>query len=275
MGAVLRNKHIAAGGAIIALMIAMAAFAPLLTPYGFGELDFAVKNQPPSAQHIMGTDPYGRDVWCRIAYGARVSLTVSLVAVAIAISCGSLLGVASGYMRGRLDFALGRIIDVMMAFPAILLSLIIGVVLGASVRNMCFSIGIPLIPIFYRVARGATLNVGGRTYVTASRSIGSGRLRTMAWHVLPNVLPQIFVVLSVGMGGSILAEASLGFLGLGIPQPTPSWGLIVNEGKAHIFAAPWTTAFSGGFIALTVLGFNLLGDGLRDFLDPKLKGAGG
>jgi peptide/nickel transport system permease protein len=174
-------------------------------------------------------------------------------------------------MKGAADFVLGRFIDVFMAFPALLLSLIIGVALGASVRNMCISIGVPLIPIFYRVSRGAALAVSERTFVTAAGAMGSGRLRTMLWHIAPNVLPQIFVVLSMGMGGSILAEASLGFLGLGIPQPAPSWGLIVNEGKQYIFTAPWTTAFSGMFIALTILGFNLLGDGLRDYLDPKLK----
>ena len=267
----LRNKFIMFGGSIIFLMIMIAVFAPLLAPYEYGGVDLANKNQPPSAQHIMGTDPYGRDVWSRIAYGARVSLTVSLAAVAIAIFCGSFLGIISGYLKGVFDFVIGRVIDVLMAFPALLLSMIIGVALGASVRNMCISIGVPLIPIFYRVARGATFSVGERTFVMASMSMGSRRLRTMFWHILPNVLPQIFVVLSMGMGGSILAEASLGFLGLGIPQPTPSWGLIVNEGKIYMFTAPWTTAFSGLFISLTVLGFNLLGDGLRDHLDPKLK----
>ena len=125
--------------------------------------------------------------------------------------------------------------------------------------------------MFFRVSRGVTLNIGERTYIMAAKSIGSSRLRIMMKHILPNVLPQIFVVLSLGMGGAILAEAALGFLGLGVPQPTPSWGLIVNEGKLYMFSAPWTTGFSGAFIALTVLGFNLLGDGLRDFLDPKLK----
>jgi peptide/nickel transport system permease protein len=268
----LRNKHIVIGGALILAMIFIACAAPLLTPYKFGDLDLANKNMPPGPGHPLGTDPYGRDVWCRIAYGARISLTISLISVLIAVAFGSLLGVVSGFLKGGFDFIVGRVIDVMMAFPAILLSMIIGVALGVSVRNMCISIGVPLIPIFYRVARGATFSVGERTYVTAATSIGSSRPRTMAWHVLPNVLPQIFVVLSVGMGGSILAEASLGFLGMGIPQPTPSWGLIVNEGKRYIFTAPWTTAFSGLFIALTILGFNLLGDGLRDHLDPKLKG---
>ncbi|MDR1539709.1 MAG: ABC transporter permease [Clostridiales bacterium] len=267
----LKNKHILAGGAIIAVMIFIAIAAPLLTSYDFSELDFASKNKPPAADHVMGTDQYGRDVWSRIAYGARVSLTVSLAAVLIAIVCGSFLGVVSGYLKGKFDFIMGRLIDIMMAFPAILLSLIIGAALGASIRNMCFSIGIPLIPIFYRVARGAAFSVADRTFVMASRSIGSSGVRIMIWHILPNVLPQVFVVLSMGMGGSILAEASLGFLGLGIPQPTPSWGLIVNEGKAFMFTAPWTTAFSGLFIALTILGFNLLGDGLRDHLDPKLR----
>jgi len=267
----LHNKFILIGGFLVAVMILLAIFAPLLTPYEYGRIDLAHKNQPPSSGHPLGTDPYGRDVWCRIVFGARVSLTVSLAAVAIAVLCGSFLGILSGFIKGAFDFAIGRIIDVLMAFPPLLLSLIIGVALGASIPNMCVSIGVPLIPIFYRVSRGATLAVGERTYVMAANSMGSSRLRTMGWHILPNVLPQIFVVLSMGMGGSILAEASLGFLGLGIPQPTPTWGLIINEGRTFMFSAPWTTGFSGLFIALTILGFNLLGDGLRDQLDPKLK----
>lgn len=268
----LKNKFIVIGGLIILIMVLIALFAPLLTPYAYGKVDMANKNQPPSAEHILGTDPYGRDVWCRIVYGGRISLVVSLASVAIAILFGSLLGVISGYFKGWIDLALGRIIDIMMAFPLLLLSLIIGVVLGASLKNMCISIGVPLVPMFYRAARASTLNIGDRTFVMASQSMGSGSGHIIWRHILPNALPQIFVVLSLAMGGSILAEASLGFLGLGIPQPTPSWGLIVNEGKQFMFSAPWTTGFSGAFIALTILGFNLLGDGLRDYLDPKLKG---
>ncbi|MEG1660960.1 MAG: ABC transporter permease [Clostridiales bacterium] len=271
----LKNKFIVIGGLLILLMVLIALLAPVLTQYDYGTVDMANKNQAPSAQHIMGTDPYGRDVWCRIVYGARVSLVVSLAAVAIAIVFGSFMGIVSGYFKGVVDFAMGRVIDIMMAFPLLLLSLIIGVVLGASVKNMCISIGVPLIPMFYRVARGATLNIGERTFVMAAQSMGSSRFRIMLRHILPNALPQIFVVLSLSMGGSILAEASLGFLGLGIPQPTPSWGLVVNEGKQFMFNAPWTTGFSGAFIAITILGFNLLGDGLRDYLDPKLKGLDG
>jgi peptide/nickel transport system permease protein len=251
-------------------MLLIAVLAPLLTPYPYDALDLANKNKAPSPEHILGTDPYGRDVWCRVAYGSRISLMVSFAAVGIALVFGSTLGIVSGSLKGWFDLVAGRVIDIMMAFPSLLLSMIIGVALGPSLRNMCFSIGIPLIPIFYRVARGAALSVGERTFVTASKSMGSGKFRTMFWHVLPNVLPQIFVILSMGMGGSILAEASLGFLGLGIPQPTPSWGLIVNEGKPYMDAAPWTTGFSGAFIALTIWGFNLLGDGLRDYLDPRI-----
>ena len=271
MKRLLKNKFILFGSIVILLMVLLAVFAPLLTPYDYAKVDLPNKHQPPSASHILGTDPHGRDVWTRIIYGARISLSVAFISVAIAIVCGSFLGVVSGFFKGPVDFVLGRLNDVMMAFPPLLLSLIIGVVLGASLRNMYFSIGIPLIPMFYRVARGATMTVTERTFITAARSIGSGRFRIIFHHVVPNVLPQIFVVLSLSMGSAILAEASLGFLGLGIPQPTPSWGLIVNEGKLFMFSQPWTTAFSGAFIALTILGFNLLGDGLRDYLDPKLR----
>jgi peptide/nickel transport system permease protein len=271
MKELLRNKFLVVGGTVILIMVLIAIFAPLIAPYDYAELNFGIKNQPPSSKHILGTDPYGRDVWSRIVYGARISLTVSTAAVAMAIVAGSTLGIMSGFFKGKFDFLLGRIIDIMMAFPAILFSLIIGLALGASVRNMCISVSIPLIPMFYRVSRGATLNVGERTYVMAAQSMGAGRFRIMLRHILPNALPQIFVVMSMSMGGSIMAEASLGFLGMGIPQPTPSWGLIVNEGRPFMFSAPWTTGFAGLFIALTILGFNLLGDGLRDHLDPKLK----
>ncbi|NMA92652.1 MAG: ABC transporter permease [Firmicutes bacterium] len=271
MKSMLSNKFIVIGGTIIVLMLLIAIFAPLLTPYEYGTVNLPNKHQPPSSEHVMGTDLYGRDVWCRIVYGARISLYVSFSAVAIAIIFGSFFGIIAGYLKGVVDIVFSRVIDIMMAFPPLLLSLILGACLGTSLQNMTIYIGVPLIPMFFRVSRGVTLNIGERTYIMAAKSIGSSRLRIMMKHILPNVLPQIFVVLSLGMGGAILAEAALGFLGLGVPQPTPSWGLIVNEGKLYMFSAPWTTGFSGAFIALTVLGFNLLGDGLRDFLDPKLK----
>ncbi|MCL1835780.1 MAG: ABC transporter permease [Oscillospiraceae bacterium] len=271
MRAIFRNKLIIIGGAIILVMVFLVAFAPLLTSYDYGKVDLRNKQLPPGAGHIMGTDAYGRDVWTRIVYGGRISLVVAICSTALALVCGTLLGTLSGFVRGTFDFVLGRVIDVMMAFPMLLLSLIIGIVMGSSVRNMFFSIGIPIIPMFYRMSRATTLSIRERSFVAAARSMGSGRFRLIFRHVLPNVLPHILVILSSAMGGAILAESSLGFLGYGIPIPTPSWGLIVNDGRNFMFTYPWTTAFAGAFIALTILGFNLLGDGLRDHMDPKIR----
>lgn len=268
---IFRNKSIMFASVVLLLMICLAIFAPMLTPYSYDTIALGEKTMAPCAQHIMGTDEFGRDVWTRIIYGARISLVVSAVAVLIGLAAGSLLGLIGGFFKGAVDFVLGRLMDIFMSFPALLLSLIIGVALGASVPSMCLSIGVPLIPIFYRVTRGATMNVGERTFVTAARSMGSGNFRIMFKHILPNALPQIFVILSSSIGGSILAESSLGYLGLGIPRPIPSWGMVISEGKDFIFNAPWITGFAGLAIALTILTFNLLGDGIRDYLDPKLK----
>ena len=275
MIAILKNKLIVIGGGIILIIALLVIFAPLLTPYEYGAVDLPNKQQPPGTEHPMGTDAYGRDVWCRIVYGGRISLTVAVGATALALVCGTLLGTLSGFIRGAFDFLIGRIIDIMMAFPMLLLSLIIGIAMGSSLRNMFFSIGIPVIPMFYRLARATTMSLSERSYVTAARSMGSRRLRIVFAHILPNVMPHILVIMSSAMGGAILAESSLGFLGYGIPLPTPSWGLIVNDGRSFMFTYPWTTAFSGAFIALTILGFNMLGDGLRDHLDPKIRTASG
>jgi len=273
MRELLRNKFIVIGGSIILIIVIIVVFAPMLTKYDYGAIDLPNKQQAPNAEHIMGTDAYGRDVWCRIVYGGRISLTVAICSTAIAMVFGTLLGTLSGYISGTLDFVLGRIVDVMMAFPMLLLSLIIGIALGSSTRNMFFSIGIPIIPMFYRLSRATTMSIKERSFVTAARSMGSSRWRLILRHIIPNVLPYILVIMSSAMGGAILAESSLGFLGYGIPLPTPSWGLIVNDGRSFMFTYPWTTAFSGAFIALTILGFNLLGDGLRDHMDPKIRTA--
>ena len=266
-----KNKGIAAGLFILTIIVCLAVFADFLTPYAFDTITLSDKLQPPSAAHIMGTDNFGRDIWTRVIYGARISLTVSLAAVALGLVLGCLLGLMGGYFKGPFDFALGRVMDIFMSFPSILLSLLIGIALGPSILNMCLSLGIPLIPAFYRVTRGAALNVGERTYVMAARSMGTKSSKILFRHILPNTLPQIFLFLSFSVGGSIMAESSLGYLGFGIPKPTPSWGLVISEGKSYIFNAPWIAGFSGLMIALTIFAFNLLGDGIRDYLDPKLK----
>jgi peptide/nickel transport system permease protein len=260
-----------AGGFIIVIMILMAIFASALTSYGYEEVNLKNRNDAPSGTHIMGTDSFGRDVWSRVVYGARISLTVSLSSVAVGLTIGLLLGLVSGFFKGRTDFIIGRFMDIFMAFPALLFSLLIGFSLGPSIPNMCISVGVPLMPIFYRVTRGEALRVSNRTYVTAAKSMGGGSFHTMFRHILPNTFPQLLAVLPSCMGGAITAEAALGYLGLGIPKPTPSWGMVINEGRQFIFDAPWVTGFGGLMVALTILGFNLLGDGLRDYMDPGLK----
>lgn len=272
MKEMLRNKQIAVGGIIVILLIGIAILAPVLS----GGRDYAAMNlkdklMAPGGEYLLGTDIYGRDLWTRLVYGARISLVVSLISVGIACVGGSILGLLGGFFGGWLDFLIGRLIDIMMAFPALLLSILLGTALGTSMASMCFTIGIPLIPSFYRSVRSVTMTVRGRYFVRAAVSMGSGTGRILLKHILPNALPQLFVMFSFNLGSAIMAESSLGFLGLGIPAPTPSWGLIINEGKSCIFSSPWIVAASGIMIAVTVLAFNLLGDGLRDYLDPKLK----
>ena len=195
-----KNKGIAAGLFILTIIVCLAVFADFLTPYAFDTITLSDKLQPPSAAHIMGTDNFGRDIWTRVIYGARISLTVSLAAVALGLVLGCLLGLMGGYFKGPFDFALGRVMDIFMSFPSILLSLLIGIALGPSILNMCLSLGIPLIPAFYRVTRGAALNVGERTYVMAARSMGTKSSKILFRHILPNTLPQIFVILSFSVG---------------------------------------------------------------------------
>jgi ABC-type dipeptide/oligopeptide/nickel transport system permease subunit len=266
-----KNKMIVIGSVIITFVVLIALFAPFLTPYKYDAMNLRSRTVAPNFSFIMGTDEFGRDIWTRVIYGARISLTISMASVFIGLSIGCFLGLLGGYLRGPFDFFLGRIMDVMMSIPALVLALLIGVTLGASLFNMCITIGVPIIPFFYRNTRGMALRVGERTYVIAARSMGAGKFRIMFRHILPNTLSQIFVIMSFAMGISIMAEAALGYLGLGIPAPMPSWGILINDGKQYIFDAPWIIAFSGGMIAFTILAFNLLGDGLRDFLDPKLR----
>ncbi|MCF0121170.1 MAG: ABC transporter permease [Oscillospiraceae bacterium] len=271
MKAILKNKFIVIGGSIILIIVILVLLAPVLTSYDYGEVSLKSKQMAPCAEHILGTDLYGRDVWTRILYGGRISLTVAICSTLIALVVGTLLGSICGFVGGAFDFIVSRINDIFMAFPMLLFSLIIGIALGASVTTMFFSIGVPCIPMFFRIARATTMSISERNYVTAAKSMGCRRIGIIIRHIIPNVLPHILVIFSSCMGGAILAESSLGFLGFGIPQPTPSWGLIVNEGKTFMFNYPWTTAFSGLAIALTIFGFNLLGDGLRDHLDQKIR----
>lgn len=265
------NKLAVIGSVILLAFVCMALFAPWLAPYDPYAMDSAAFMSPPSAAHIMGTDNMGRDIFSRILYGAQISLRVSITSVAIATVAGIILGVIAGYFGKAVDGVISRILEIMFSFPEVLLALLIMAILGPRLDNIILAIGIVYTPIFARITRGAVLSVKDSLYVEASRSIGVSNGKIILRHILPNILSPIIVQVTLSLAFAILSEASLSFLGIGVEPDIPSWGIMLNDGKAWIEIAPWIGIFPGIFIALAVLGFNILGDGLRDVLDPRLK----
>jgi peptide/nickel transport system permease protein len=261
------------GVAIVLLVVALALLADLITPYDPAwQIDERLT--PPNADYLLGLDEFGRDVYSRVIYGARISLYVGMVSVVfIALPIGVTLGVLAGYFRGWVDALLSRIVDVMFAFPSIVLAITIVGILGPSLTNAMIAIGIVYAPTFARVARGSTLAVVGLDYVMASRTIGARDARIILRHVLPNIAAPLIVQTTLALSTAILAEAALSFLGLGTQPPTPSWGTMLNTGRRYMELAPWVAIYPGLAIMVAVLGFNLAGDGLRDALDPRLREA--
>ncbi|RFU65266.1 ABC transporter permease [Peribacillus glennii] len=255
---------------IIMLFILLAAFAPLIAPYDPIEQDRSAFMLAPTAAHIMGTDDLGRDIFSRIIFGARVSLLVGIATVAISMICGTILGVISGYFGKVIDMAIQRVMDAIMAIPPLILALFIAALLGPAIKNVIIALTIVNIPHFARITRGEMLRIKEMNYVEASRSAGSGALRIIAKHGIPNMMAPIIVIASLTFGQSIIAEASLSFLGIGTPPPNPSWGLMLSGASSYMENAPWMVLFPGLVLSIAVLAFNLLGDALRDFLDPKL-----
>lgn len=253
------------------LFLGMAIFAPAIAPYDPFYMDSTAVLSPPSSAHLLGTDNMGRDILSRIFYGARISLRVSLISVAIATVAGVLLGVAAGYFGKVVDAIISRILEIMFAFPEVLLALLIMSILGASLNNIIIAIGIVYTPIFARITRGAVLSVKDSLYVEAARSIGVKDAAIIVRHILPNILSPVLVQVTLSLAFAILSEAALSFLGIGVEPDIPSWGIMLNNGKAWIEIAWWVGVFPGIAIALAVLGFNVLGDGLRDVLDPRLR----
>src|SRR5436309_455765 len=251
----------AAGGVIILLMVLTAICAHVLTPYDPYTVNQRVQFPAPILSYWFGTDEFGRDVFTRIVYGARVALFIGLVAAFVGATAGALLGVVSAYLGGRVDLYLQRLIDVMLAFPLLILALAIVTVLGRSVPNLILAIAIPMIPRTARIVRSSALSAKENVYVEAARAVGSSHLRVMFHHIVPNIMAPYLIVLTAQLGGAILTEASLSFLGLGTAEPTPSWGLMLSGG-APMYAekAPWLAIFPGLVISLAVFGFNLLGD---------------
>ena len=267
----LGNRLATTGAVIILFLIFLAVFGEQLAPYDPNAIDMATRIQPPSAAHPFGTDDFGRDVLSRVIVGARVSLLVGLIAVGISLTLGTFLGLVSGYYGKWTDEAIMRGMDILFAFPAILLAIAIVAALGPGVNNAMIAIGIVYTPIFARITRGSVLAVREQVYVEAARSIGNRDRRILFRHILPNVSAPIIVEASLSMAFAILAEAALSFIGLGTQPPDPSWGRMLSEGRSFIQFAPWIGIFPGLAIMLTVMGFNFLGDGMRDALDPKLK----
>ncbi len=258
----------AVGAGVVGLYVLLALAAPWVAPYD----PYAMHPQDvlarPGSAHLLGTDPFGRDVLSRVIYGTRTALLVGLVSVSIALAAGGTLGLIAGYFGGMIDGVLSRLNDGLLSFPDILLALAIMAVLGASTANVMIAIGIVYTPIFARIARGAALQVCQQPYIEAARAIGLGHVRIMFRHILPNVAAPLVVQTTLSLAFAVLAEAALSFLGLGVEPDAPSWGVMLNEGRAWIELAWWIPLFPGLAITLAALSFNLLGDGLRDALDP-------
>ena len=266
-----RNALVITGGVIIALLVITAALAPWLAPRSVSDQDLSRRLAAPSAQSLLGCDELGRDILSRLIYGSRVSLKVGLTVVFISGFLGMVIGMLSGFFGGLVDELLMRLIDILLAFPGILLAIALVAVLGPGLNHVILALCLIGWVGYARLARGQTLLVKELDFVTAARAQGGGPLRLIFRHVAPNILGPMIVQATLGMAGAILAEAGLSFLGLGMVPPEPSWGSMLNTGCSHLSTAPHLTLFPGLAIMLVVLGFNFLGDGLRDMLDPKLK----
>ena len=266
-----RNKMAMFGLFIMALLIVVAIFAPIIARYPYYYQNLTNRLAAPSAAHWFGTDSLGRDVFSRIVYGARVSLQVGIISIGIATFVGGLLGAISGYYGGHLDTFIMRLMDILLAIPGILLAISIVAALEPSLTNLMIAVGISAIPIEARVIRASVMQVRDQEFVEAAKAVGTKDLRIIFKHILPNAMAQIIVQSTLGVAGAILAAAGLSFIGLGIQPPSPEWGAMLAEGRQHMRDHWHVTTFPGAAIMTTIFALNLLGDGLRDALDPKLK----
>jgi peptide/nickel transport system permease protein len=271
-----RDKLLGAVGAVIVVgLIVMAAFADQIAPYAYDESIAGARMQPPGAQFWMGTDNLARDIWSRVVYGARISITVGFATVAIGILLATVIGVSSAYLGGAFDMIVQRVVDAWMSFPALVIVLSLLAALGPGLLNLILALSILGAAGTSRVIRGATLSTMQNPYVEAARALGSGHLRILLCHLLPNVMATIIILATIGLWTVILAESALSFLGFGVPPPYPSWGgMLAGSGRSFMYHAPWMALCPGAAISLAVFGFNMLGDALRDVLDPRLRGAG-
>jgi len=281
----IRNRTTIVGFVLVILIVLMSVFAddwfiallqgrkaqPLLAPFDPAKQDTRNRLETPSKGHPMGLDTYGRDILSRIIYGGRVSLLVGICSVLLGGTIGTFLGIVAGYSGGKIENTIMRSVDVLMAFPSLIMGLMVLAVLGSGISKMIIAIGIMLSPSFARVVHSSTLAVKENEYVEAARSIGVGQFRMLRLHILPNVLGEVTVLASIWTANAIRIEANLSFIGLGVSPPTPAWGTMIRDGTQHLTNAPWISVFPGLAILITVFAFNLMGDGLRDILDPRLQ----
>jgi ABC-type dipeptide/oligopeptide/nickel transport system permease subunit len=267
----LSARFAAFGGIVVLLAVLMAVFAPAISPYDPLKQDLGSLLAPPSAAHPFGTDNIGRDVLARVIWGTRVSLIAGFVSVALAVVAGSLLGLAAGYWGGNLDGLVMRLMDAVLSFPALVLALALGAVLGAGLGGVLIALGVVYTPTFARLMRGQVLTIRTREFVEAARVLGAPDWRILQRHILPNAATPIVVQASLSVAFAILAEASLSFLGLGVPPPEPSWGSMINAGRGYLQQAPWIVFGPGAALFVSVLGLNFVGDAIRDALDPRLR----
>ncbi len=260
-----------AGLVVVVFFVLVAVFAPWIAPADPVKTSWTLIRKAPSWANWMGTDENGRDVLSRIIWGARASLTAGVISVTIATGVGVPIGLLAGFAGGKIDMIIGRLVDAMLASPFLILAIALAAFLGPSLQNAMIAIGITATPIFVRVARGATIDAATNDYVEAARALGNPPWRVAVRHVLPNIIPPVMVQATLAIAGAIIAEASLSFLGLGQQPPAPSWGSMLNSAQRFLTQAPWLAIFPGAAIFLVVLSFNLVGDGLRDALDPRAK----
>jgi peptide/nickel transport system permease protein len=266
------RKIVIVGSVIIAAMIIMAIFAPFLAPYQPDKIDMANRLLQPSRAHWLGTDFTGRDILSRVIYGTRISFLIGIIAVGIGAFIGMGLGLIAGYAGGNTNTVIMRLMDGIMAFPGLLLALIIAAMLGSGLMNVIIALSVGMIPMFARLTRGQVISLMENDYIMAGRAMGAGNWRIMLFHLLPNCFPVLIVAVTMMLGTTILAEAGLSFLGAGVPPPTPSWGAMVYAGYKYLATNPLLSIAPGIAIMLLVFAFNMVGDGLRDALDPRLRG---
>ena len=269
MRRILDNPSLVVGGTIVATIVLIAVFAPILSSYSIEQMDMANRLSGPTAAHWLGTDNFGRDLWARMAHGARVSVAIALISIAAAVVIGTTIGLIAGYFGGIVDLVVMRIVDIFLGFPPLILALALVAALGPGVLNLSAA----LIAVFWteyaRVVRAVTLSLREYDYVDAARAIGASDARILLREILPNTIGPVTVLATLGLGTAIVAESGLSFLGFGVQPPTPTWGWTLAYGTRYLRSDPWLSTVAGLAIMITVLGFNLLGDGLRDHLDPR------